>query len=212
VLPPPPPPPPPPSATAALRSWPLTCLLSSSLSFSLSLSLFSVRLSVRLYMMPLTRWKGAEPPFATGAISSCGGSIPARPFPSSICHDKNRRDIGKSQSIWTDSKMETARLPWAAEDEPPICGGLIDPGDAEPCRPAAPGVRKSSGGESGVSGDDTGVVTDPSLSISSTPPFVRRHTVGVDPPAAATRRTPHTQAGPAGRGQILISPHTRSVT
>jgi hypothetical protein len=33
---------------------------------------------------------------------------PARPFPSSICFDKSRRDIGKSQSVWTDSKMETA--------------------------------------------------------------------------------------------------------
>jgi hypothetical protein len=33
---------------------------------------------------------------------------PARPFPSSIFRDKNRRDTGKSQSIWTDSKMETA--------------------------------------------------------------------------------------------------------
>jgi hypothetical protein len=32
---------------------------------------------------------------------------PARPFPSSILLDKNRRDISKSQSIWTDSKMET---------------------------------------------------------------------------------------------------------
>jgi hypothetical protein len=30
---------------------------------------------------------------------------PARPFPSSIFLDKNRRDIGKYQSIWTDSKM-----------------------------------------------------------------------------------------------------------
>jgi hypothetical protein len=26
---------------------------------------------------------------------------PARPFPSSIFRDKNRRDIGKYQSIWT---------------------------------------------------------------------------------------------------------------
>jgi hypothetical protein len=34
--------------------------------------------------------------------------IPARPCPSSIFLDKNRRGIGKSQSIWTDSKMETA--------------------------------------------------------------------------------------------------------
>jgi hypothetical protein len=33
---------------------------------------------------------------------------PARPCPSSIFLDKNRRDIGKSQSIWTDYKMETA--------------------------------------------------------------------------------------------------------
>jgi hypothetical protein len=38
---------------------------------------------------------------------------PARPFPSSIFLDKNSREIGKSQSIWTDSKMETAgSLPW----------------------------------------------------------------------------------------------------
>jgi hypothetical protein len=36
---------------------------------------------------------------------------PARPFPSSIFLDKNRRDIGKYQSIWTDSKMETAGSP-----------------------------------------------------------------------------------------------------
>eukprot|EP01047_Picozoa_sp_COSAG01_P085695 COSAG01_NODE_18943_length_1042_cov_1.014846_2_plen_158_part_00 len=33
--------------------------------------------------------------------------FPDAPFPSSI-RDQNRRDIGKSQSIWTDSKMETA--------------------------------------------------------------------------------------------------------
>eukprot|EP01047_Picozoa_sp_COSAG01_P055248 COSAG01_NODE_6129_length_3835_cov_2.876907_2_plen_144_part_00 len=33
---------------------------------------------------------------------------PARPFPSSIFPDKNRRDTGKSQSIRTDSEMETA--------------------------------------------------------------------------------------------------------
>eukprot|EP01047_Picozoa_sp_COSAG01_P024983 COSAG01_NODE_1561_length_9917_cov_5.742514_12_plen_175_part_00 len=36
------------------------------------------------------------------------GHAPARPFPSSIFRDKNRRDIGKSQSMWTDSKTETA--------------------------------------------------------------------------------------------------------
>jgi hypothetical protein len=33
---------------------------------------------------------------------------PARPFPPSIFLDQSRRDIGKSQSIWTASKMETA--------------------------------------------------------------------------------------------------------
>jgi hypothetical protein len=44
---------------------------------------------------------------------TCGDDVtvgmqrPARPFPSSILLDKNRRDISKSQSIWTDSKMET---------------------------------------------------------------------------------------------------------
>jgi hypothetical protein len=33
---------------------------------------------------------------------------PARAFPSSIFLDENRRGIGEFQSIWTDSKMETA--------------------------------------------------------------------------------------------------------
>jgi hypothetical protein len=33
---------------------------------------------------------------------------PARPFPTAPFRDKNRRDTGTSQSIWTDSKMETA--------------------------------------------------------------------------------------------------------
>jgi hypothetical protein len=33
--------------------------------------------------------------------------VPARAFPSSICRDKNRRDVGKSQPTWTASKMET---------------------------------------------------------------------------------------------------------
>jgi hypothetical protein len=36
---------------------------------------------------------------------------PARAFPSSIFCDKNRRDIGKSQSKWTASKMETPGSP-----------------------------------------------------------------------------------------------------
>eukprot|EP01047_Picozoa_sp_COSAG01_P025324 COSAG01_NODE_1594_length_9789_cov_98.477399_12_plen_254_part_00 len=40
---------------------------------------------------------------------------PGEPFPSSIFRDKIRRDIGKSQSIWTDSKMETADSQRGAE-------------------------------------------------------------------------------------------------
>eukprot|EP01047_Picozoa_sp_COSAG01_P025297 COSAG01_NODE_1592_length_9796_cov_5.340311_7_plen_380_part_00 len=40
-----------------------------------------------------------------------GPALPARPFPPSTFLDKNRRDIGKSQSMWTDPKMETAGLP-----------------------------------------------------------------------------------------------------
>jgi hypothetical protein len=39
------------------------------------------------------------------------GTSPARPFPPSIFLDKNRRDIGESQSTWTDSEMETAGSP-----------------------------------------------------------------------------------------------------
>eukprot|EP01047_Picozoa_sp_COSAG01_P021015 COSAG01_NODE_1206_length_11242_cov_29.405905_8_plen_188_part_00 len=42
-----------------------------------------------------------------------GLALPARPFPSSIFRDKNRRDIGKSQPTWTDPKMETAGAPAA---------------------------------------------------------------------------------------------------
>jgi hypothetical protein len=46
-----------------------------------------------------------------GSIWMLSGHLPARPFPSSIFLDKNRRDIGKYQSIWTDSKVETAGSP-----------------------------------------------------------------------------------------------------
>eukprot|EP01047_Picozoa_sp_COSAG01_P069361 COSAG01_NODE_10245_length_2211_cov_2.952178_2_plen_104_part_00 len=38
-----------------------------------------------------------------------GRALPGRFRPQ--FRDKNRRDIGKSQSIWTDSKMETAGSP-----------------------------------------------------------------------------------------------------
>jgi hypothetical protein len=47
----------------------------------------------------------------TSPVSRGTPGWPARPFPSSIFLDKNRRDIGKSQSIWSDSKMETAGSP-----------------------------------------------------------------------------------------------------
>jgi hypothetical protein len=36
------------------------------------------------------------------------GLQPGAPFPPSIFRDKSRRDIGKSQSIWTNSEVETA--------------------------------------------------------------------------------------------------------
>jgi hypothetical protein len=58
--------------------------------------------------------------------SQCGRHVhiagPAAPFPPSIFLDKNRRDIGQSQSICTDSKMETAGSQHAAC--PPL-GGLL---------------------------------------------------------------------------------------
>jgi hypothetical protein len=43
---------------------------------------------------------------------------PAAPFPPSIFLDKNRRDVGKSQSIWTDSKMETAGSQLGRDEDP----------------------------------------------------------------------------------------------
>jgi hypothetical protein len=43
---------------------------------------------------------------------------PARPFSPSIFLDKNRRDIGKSQSIWAGSKMKTAGSPIARPSAP----------------------------------------------------------------------------------------------
>jgi hypothetical protein len=58
-------------------------------------------------------WPPRSP--AEGWSGTCGG-VPAswEPCPGRFhpqLRDKNRRDIGKSQSIWTDSKMETARSP-----------------------------------------------------------------------------------------------------
>jgi hypothetical protein len=54
------------------------------------------------------RLHGVEQPPQSPAVREL---LPARPFPSSISLDEIRRDIGKSQSIWTDSKMETAGSP-----------------------------------------------------------------------------------------------------
>jgi hypothetical protein len=65
---------------------------------------------------------------------------PARPFPSSIFLDKNRRDIGKSQPIWTDSNMETAGsqlVQTTPRRRTPPCAAAAT---AEPCR-AIGGLR-----------------------------------------------------------------------
>jgi hypothetical protein len=40
------------------------------------------------------------------------GACPGVACPSSISNDKNRRDIGKSQSQWVAYRMETPRSPW----------------------------------------------------------------------------------------------------
>eukprot|EP01047_Picozoa_sp_COSAG01_P038230 COSAG01_NODE_3090_length_6601_cov_5.372347_7_plen_306_part_00 len=58
---------------------------------------------------PLPSEGAATTDVAASACISVGA--PARPFPPSTFLDKNRRGIGKSQSIWTDSKMETAGAP-----------------------------------------------------------------------------------------------------
>jgi hypothetical protein len=59
----------------------------------------------------------AQPPPPRGraprrATARC--APPGAPFPPSIFLDKNRRDIGKSQSIWASSKMKTAGSPCSA--------------------------------------------------------------------------------------------------
>jgi hypothetical protein len=54
--------------------------------------------------------------------------------------DKNRRDIGKSQSIWTDSKMETAGSPPAhghADRVEPVGGHLLEVAGGVPGGPVS---------------------------------------------------------------------------
>jgi hypothetical protein len=66
------------------------------------------------------------------ATTRCGAAMamgrpaaaPARPFPSSIFLDKNRRDIGKSQSTWNRFQDGNARLTqWL---RPSTCGVVCD--------------------------------------------------------------------------------------
>jgi hypothetical protein len=57
---------------------------------------------------PAEQLERPTPPRSAKAALQLEELPPARPFPSSVFLDKNRRDIGKSQSIWTDFKMETA--------------------------------------------------------------------------------------------------------
>jgi hypothetical protein len=82
------------------------------------------------------------PALVTACLVCHQAWAPARPFPSSIFLDKNRRDIGKSQSIWTDSKMETAGSHRRAARQPP---SEIATGPWEWPHPAAscfPGSRR----------------------------------------------------------------------
>jgi hypothetical protein len=65
------------------------------------------------------RWARCSPRCASSsAASPSRHPPPAAPFPPSIFLDKNRRDIGKSQSIWTDSKMESAGSRWRPRAAP----------------------------------------------------------------------------------------------
>jgi hypothetical protein len=57
---------------------------------------------------PAEQLERPTPPRSAKAALQLEELPPARPFPSSVFLDKNRRDIGKSQSMCTDSKMETA--------------------------------------------------------------------------------------------------------
>jgi hypothetical protein len=90
-------------ARAPVRALPLPLL-------HLAQPLAAARLFVeRLPLPPSRRRRGLRGINARGGLHLRLPPLqPARPFPSAIFRDKNRRDIGKSQSIWTDSKMETA--------------------------------------------------------------------------------------------------------
>ena len=84
-------------------------------------------------------------------------TLPAQPFPSSIFLDKNRRGIGKSQSKWTASTMETPGSPpttrWRGSPCPsgrttpaaPPCTDRSPPRtDTSPCLPVGSGRSRRS--------------------------------------------------------------------
>jgi hypothetical protein len=77
--------------------------------------------------------------------------IPAQAFQSSIVRDKNRCDRGKSQSIWTDFKMET---PGALVDEPKHLVQLL----VAELRALEPGLLTHGGRKLRVRGERMGLV------------------------------------------------------
>jgi hypothetical protein len=92
-----------------------------------------------VHRSPPTPW-----PLTVSAAED-GGSPPAPPrhllarrFHPQF-RDKNRRDIGKSQSTWTDSKIETARSPSSSRRRRAICASaayMSSP--VGPCSPEPP--------------------------------------------------------------------------
>jgi hypothetical protein len=100
--------------------------------------------------------------------------LPARPFSPSIFLDRNRRDIGKSQSLWTDSKMKTAGSRWrrrgsmgrAAPTKRPRVGERPTPSVRPSARPHK-NVWKTSAGHTSFGGFPRGtllLVVGPTLS------------------------------------------------
>eukprot|EP01047_Picozoa_sp_COSAG01_P052188 COSAG01_NODE_5465_length_4244_cov_54.041255_4_plen_171_part_00 len=100
--------------------------------------------------------------------------FPARPFPSSILLDKNRRDIGKYQSIWTDSKMETAgsqHLREGAEAAGLAAEHLPQPRDLDhPARPFSPSIFLDKNRRD--IGKSQSMWTDPKMETAGSPSHV----------------------------------------
>jgi hypothetical protein len=94
-----------------------------------------------------------SPPVATPT------SRPVQAFPSSIFRDKNRRDIGKSQSKWTANDGNAWRTASSARSSGPSHGGL-----ATAVRQAMGSVVSSPGGRQAP------VITHPGQARTSHPP------------------------------------------